>query len=154
MQVSVKRTTLIVRSIEESVRFYRDVLGFSVWYDDNIVLGGTGLPAGKKGDATHLVIMQAQDPVIGMIGLLEFTEPRLPEPERRRSIGIGDVVFVMQTDDVDEVHRRCVAKGVDIYADRHHFSVTGQDGTTLSTTSMTVFDPDGYPMEVNPRHAG
>ena len=76
----VKRTTLIVRSVARSVAFYRDVLGFSVWYDDQIELSGVGLAAGKRGDQTHLVIMKAADPVVGMIGLLEFTAPRLPEP--------------------------------------------------------------------------
>ena len=79
----VKRTTLIVRDLARSVAFYRDVIGLSVWYDDTIELSGVGLAAGKKGDQTHLVIMKSQDPIVGMIGLLEFTTPRLPEPPRR-----------------------------------------------------------------------
>ena len=75
-----ERLPTIVRRIERSVAFYRDVLGLSVWYDDRVTLSGVGLAAGARGDETHLVIMQASDPVVGKIGLLEFTQPRLPEP--------------------------------------------------------------------------
>jgi len=41
----LKRATLIVRDAERSVAFYRDVLGTTVWYDDEIVLSRRGLPA-------------------------------------------------------------------------------------------------------------
>jgi catechol 2,3-dioxygenase-like lactoylglutathione lyase family enzyme len=75
MPTIVKRTTLIVRDLERSLAFYRDVLGFRVWYDDRIVLSGIGLAAGAQGDRTRLVIVRAEDPVVGMIGLLQFTEP-------------------------------------------------------------------------------
>ena len=44
----VKRTTLIVRDAERSLRFYRDVLGLTVWYDDQIELSGVGLAAGLR----------------------------------------------------------------------------------------------------------
>ncbi|MCS6948452.1 MAG: VOC family protein, partial [Steroidobacteraceae bacterium] len=108
MATLVRRTTLIVRSVERSTAFYRDVIGLKVWYDDTIVLSGVGLAAGRAGDRTRLVIMQAEDPLVGMIGLLEFTEPRLPEPPRRARLGIGDIVFVMQTDDVAALYRRAL----------------------------------------------
>ena len=108
----LKRTTLIVRDAERSLAFYRDVLGMTVWYDDEIVLSGHGLAAGGPGDRTRLVILQAEDPVIGMLGLLQFTAPPLDAPAgERQRLAIGDVVFVMQTDDVDAVHRR-LADGV------------------------------------------
>ena len=107
MTTLVKRTTLIVRSLERSVAFYAGVLGLTRYYDDEIVLSGVGLAAGERGDRTRLVILRARDPVVGMIGLLEFTEPRLPEPAAPRTrLGIGDIVFVMQGDDVAGVHQR------------------------------------------------
>ena len=40
MTTLVKRTTLIVRSLERSMAFYGDVLGLSRYYDDEIVLSG------------------------------------------------------------------------------------------------------------------
>ena len=151
----VKRTTLIVRDAARSLEFYRDVLGFSVWYDDEIVLSGRGLAAGRPGDRTRLVIMRAADPVVGMIGLLEFTAPRLPEPAApRRALGIGDVVFVMQTDDLAGVHRRLSEAGAGIHAEPHAFSVRGADGLVVHMQSLSFWDPDGYFFEINERTAG
>jgi len=148
----LKRTTLIVRDCGRSVAFYREVLGFSVWYDDEIVLGGVGLAAGKRGDHTHLVIMKAQDPVVGMIGLLEFTEPALPAPPPRSRLGIGDIVFVMQSDAAAGVHERAVRFGARIHAPPHRYDVRGADGTMLVMTSVSLWDPDDYFIEVNQRH--
>jgi catechol 2,3-dioxygenase-like lactoylglutathione lyase family enzyme len=150
----VKRTTLIVRSIDRSVAFYRDVLGLSVWYDDEIVLSGVGLAAGGRGDRTHLVIMKAADPVVGMIGLLQFTVPPLPAPGGPKlRLGIGDIVFVMQGDDVHGVHQRALQFGVRVHAAPHRFEVRGADGDELSMTSLSLWDPDDYFIEFNQRHA-
>ena len=153
MSTLVKRTTLIVRSMRSSVAFYRDVLGLSVWYDDEVVLSGVGLAAGSRGDHTHLVIMKAQDPVVGMIGLLEFTSPTLAEPPARRErLGIGDIVFVMQGDDALGTHRRAVEFGARIHAPPHEFRVRGADGRELRMTSVSLWDPDDYFIEYNQRH--
>ena len=153
MTTLVKRTTLIVRSLERSVAFYAGVLGLTRYYDDEIVLSGVGLAAGAKGDRTRLVILRAKDPVVGMIGLLEFTEPRLPEPAAPRTrLGIGDIVFVMQGDDVAGVHQRAVAGGARIHAAPHEFSVRGADGRMLRMTSLSLWDPDDYFIEYNQRH--
>lgn len=153
MPTLVKRTTLIVRDLQSSVRFYRDVLGMSVWYDDEVVLSGIGLAAGAKGDRTHLAIMRAQDPVVGMIGLLQFTEPPLPPPAARRErLGIGDIVFVMQGDDAEATHRRAIAFGARIHAAPHEFRVRGADGRELRMTSLSLWDPDDYFIEYNQRH--
>lgn len=148
----VKRTTLIVRSIERSVVFYRDVLGLSVWYDDEVVLSGVGLAAGAKGDRTHLVILRAEDPLIGMIGLLEFTSPRLPGSATRSRLGVGDIVFVMQGRDVEAVHRRAVAFGARIHAAPHHFAARDAAGDLISMTSLSLWDPDDFFIEYNERH--
>ena len=78
----VKRTTLIVRDIEKSRAWYEQVLEMSAYYDDEVVLSGTGMAAGKKGDKTHLVILKCQDPVIGMIGLLQWVDPIWPAPTK------------------------------------------------------------------------
>ena len=148
----VKRTTLVVRDIEKSVTFYRDILGMTVWYDDEVVLSGVGLAAGKAGDRTHLVIMKCEDPVVGMIGLLEFTEPALPAPPVPTAVGIGSIVFVWQSDDVQGVFERLQAADAHIHAEPHSFEITGHDGSHLKMTSISFFDPDGYFIEMNQRH--
>lgn len=153
MSTLVKRTTLIVRDLGSSIAFYRDVLGLPVWYDDEVVLSGVGLAAGQRGDRTRLVIMKCQDPVVGMIGLLEFTEPRLPEPAvRRERLGIGDIVFVIQGDDAHAAWERAVGFGARIHAPPHEFRVRGADGSELRMTSLSLWDPDDYFIEYNQRH--
>lgn len=153
MQNILKRTTLIVRDLARSLAFYRDGLGMTVWYDDEVVLSGRGLAAGQAGDRTRLVILQAQDPVIGMLGLLQWVEPPLPPPAAERTrLSIGDVVFVMQTDDVAEARRRLAALGARIFAEPHPFEVRGADGQVARMTSLSVWDPDGYFIELNQRH--
>ena len=149
----LKRTTLIVRDVARSMAFYRDVLGLTVWYDDEIVLGGITLAAGQRGDRTRLVIMKSEDPFIGMIGLLQFTEPPLPAPDAERTrLGIGDVVFVMQTDDVDEVHGRLLTAGARVHAAPHEFRVRDAGGAEVAMTTLSFWDPDGYFFEINERH--
>jgi catechol 2,3-dioxygenase-like lactoylglutathione lyase family enzyme len=153
MQNIVKRTTLIVRSVERSKAFYAGVLGMSVYYDDEIELGGVGLPATSKGDRTHLVIMKCADPVIGMIGLLEFTDPRKPEPAApKRGLSIGDIVFVMQGDDAQGVYERLQACGARIQSAPHAYEVKGADGRVLKMTMVSFWDPDDYFIEYNQRH--
>lgn len=147
----VKRTTLIVRHIERSIVFYRDVLGMSIWYDDEITLSGVGLAAGGKGDRTRLVIMKGPDPVLGMIGLLEFTAPRLVEPPPRERLGIGDIVFVMQGTDLQGVYERALQHGFRVHAAPHEFTVKGASGQQLHMMSLSLWDPDDYFIEYNQR---
>ncbi len=148
----VKRTTLIVCPIDRSVAFYRDVLRLSVWYDGEVVLSDVGLTAGAKGDRIHLVILKADDPVIGMIGMHEFTDPRLPEPAARSRLGTGDIVFVMQGRNAEAVYRRALAFGARIHTAPHRFEVRGVAGQMISMTSLSLWDPDDFFIEYNERH--
>lgn len=149
----VKRTTLIVRDVLRSRDFYSYVFGMTVWYDDLITLSGVGLAAGKRGDQTRLIIMQSSDPVLGMIGLLEFTQPRLPEPPRRERLGVGDIVFVMQGEDIEGVYRRALERGARIHAAPHRFEVRGAQGVPLTMSSLSLWDPDDYFIEYNQRQS-
>ena len=101
----VKRTTLIVRDIKKSRAWYEQVLEMSAYYDDEVVLSGTGMAAGKKGDKTHLVILKCKDPVIGMIGLLQWIDPGWPAPEKIPSaVEYGMPTFVVDSDDCVALH--------------------------------------------------
>ena len=150
MSTVVKRTTLVVRSVEHSMAFYRDVLGFTAVFDQEITMAGAGYPAAKAGDRVRLVMMQGKDPAGSMIGLLEHLDPTLPEPDER-AVGIGDSVIVVHTDDLDRVHRECEASGARIFSLPHAFTITGADGKPAQMRSMTIFDPDGFILEVNQR---
>ena len=73
--LDLRRTTLVVRDMEASLKFYRDALGLKVTYD-NIIR----TPRTAKGDAAaerslHLVFLRANDDYIGQIGLMQYTKP-------------------------------------------------------------------------------
>ena len=150
MSTVVKRTTLVVSNMERSIAFYCDVLGFKAIFDEQITMTGSGYPACNSGDRIRLAMMQGNDPAGSMIGLLEHLDPRLPEPAKR-AVGIGDMVVVMQTDDLDRAHRECESSGGRIYSQPHPFSISGPDGKPVQMQSMTVFDPDGFILEINQR---
>lgn len=150
MKNIVKRTTLIVRDIDTSVRWYREVMGMTVWMDTEVELSGTGLAAGKAGDRTRLVIMRCEDPVIGMIGLLQWLDPPLPAPDEiPTSVGYGNPTFVVAAEDAAASFEAAKRLGTHVHAEPHEWSIRGQDGQMKHFLSVSLFDPDGYFFECN-----
>jgi len=146
----VKRTTLIVRDIERSVEWYKAVLGMQVWMDTDVELSGVGMAAGNPGDKTHLVILQCEDPVIGMIGLLQWVDPPLPAPaEIPTTVSYGNPTFVVESDDAEASYKAAMSLGTHVHADPHEWSIQGQDGRMKHFLSVSLFDPDGYFYECN-----
>ena len=145
----VKRTTLIVRDMAASRRFYEYVLGMSVWLDTEFVLSGHGLAAGKAGDRTHLLIMQAQDARIGMIGLLQWLDPPRPAPAPPTEVTYGMPIFVVETDDAAGLVRRAEEIGVRVHSRPRAWSTRGARGETRHLLGVSVFDPDGHFFECN-----
>jgi catechol 2,3-dioxygenase-like lactoylglutathione lyase family enzyme len=145
----IKRTTIVVRDIDRSREFYRDVLGFTVWYDREFTFSGNGFPNTRAGDRSHLVIMQARDPEIGKIGLLQYTHPPLPPQPLPAMIGLGGVIFVGEVASVDELYAALTAKSVPVQAPPHLFEVVGADGALKRLWRCCFFDPDGVFFELS-----
>lgn len=145
----VKRTTLIVRDMAASVRWYEHVLGMSIWLDTEYVLSGEGIAAGSPGDRTHLVIMKAEHDKIGMIGLLQWLDPPLPAPEIDYSVGFGTPVFVVETEDAGGLARRAEELGTRIKTRERNFTVTGAGGQIRHLKGTVLYDPDGHIFECN-----
>lgn len=146
----IKRTTLIVRDIEASRQWYEQVLGMSVYYDDEVVLSGVGFAAGQAGDRTHLLIMQAADPEIGMIGLLQWIDPPMAAPaEIPTSVTFGNPTFVVRSDDSRGAWEAAKALGTHVHAEPHEWSIKGADGLMKHFIGVSLFDPDGYFYELN-----
>lgn len=146
----IKRTTLIVRDMTTALRWYTEVLGLTVYYDDEVTLSGEGFAAGNAGDRTRLVILQAEDPEIGMIGLLQWLEPPLPAPpEIPTRVGYGNPTFVVRSDNVQEAWERAVKLGTHVHAGPHEWSIRGANGMVKHFASASLFDPDGHFFELN-----
>lgn len=152
MDAIVRRTTLVVRDIERSVAFYRDALGLKVYYDSELELSGHVMPIASAGAKCHLVIMQAKDPWIGMIGLMQVTAPPEPDPgPYRQRLTIGDIAFVMASDDARATFERVRASGVQLIAEPEESTVPKPGGGEIRMITSSFFDPDGYFIEVNQR---
>ncbi len=150
MASTVKRTTLIVRDIKKSQQWYEDVLGMTVWMDTDFTLSGEGLAAGKAGDVTHLTIMQANDPVIGMIGLLQWVDPPMEAPaEIPTSVTYGNPTFVVEAEDAVASFEAAKNLGTHVHSEPHEWSTRGADGRMKHFLSVSLFDPDGYFFEMN-----
>lgn len=147
----VKRTTLIVRDAEKAARWYEGVLGMSRWMDVPFTLSGTQLATGKKGDQTRLVIMKAEHDTIGMIGLLEWTDPkRLDIPDKLPTeILFGTPIFVVAAEDTQATVERARAAGSRIHSEPLAWTVTDADGEQKDMIGASFWDLDGNFFEVN-----
>lgn len=150
----LKRTTILVNDCARSIAFYRDVLGMTEYYNQTMSVGGRIIPAGEPGAEVHLGIMEGNRPDIAKLGILEWTAPRLPENPgfaTRPRLGVGDVVFVCETPDMDPLIKRLEASSeCRMHCPPHDWSVPTPDGKgQIEMTTLSFFDPDGFFYEVN-----
>ncbi|WP_228242425.1 VOC family protein [Porphyrobacter sp. GA68] len=152
LPTDVRRATIIVRDMERSLSLYRDVIGLQVNYDTMVETSGVALPAGEPGAKARLVLLNANDPFVGWVGLMQWTDPPLPDPgPYPRQMGPGDVVLVLNTDDVPgrcEKARR--VPGVIFTAEPRLQTYPGRNnGPDIRVIGCNFFDPDGILVELN-----
>ncbi|MCK6371368.1 MAG: VOC family protein [Gammaproteobacteria bacterium] len=149
--IDLRRTTLIVRDMDTSLRFYRDTLGLRVAYDQVIRTPRDAPDDESAQRSLRLVFLQANDDFIGMIGLIQYYKPfktpaRAPEP-----FSIGSMVFVFNTSDVErrfEAARRL--PGVRVVDEPTKTTYPGYGGEgVIPVIVSTLTDPDGYTVELN-----
>ena len=148
-----KRTTFIVANAEASADFYRKVFGWSVWYD-NIVRADHRFPPSGAADMAevHLIILEARDPKVGKLGLLQYLDPPFDEGavQGRTKVRMGEPILVVQTDDVDGVHERAIAAGASVITRPVDWQVPSRDGkSVIKLRTISMFDPNGIYMEVS-----
>lgn len=154
MADTLKRTTLMVRNVETAAAWYEDVFGMTRIMDTPFTLSGTQLPAGAKGDRTRLVILKCADDAVGMIGLLEWLDPKMNAPDGLPThISFGAPIFVVGAEDCRATVERARAAGSRIHCQPHEWSTTGFDGKEQAMVGASFFDRDGYFFEVNQRIA-
>jgi catechol 2,3-dioxygenase-like lactoylglutathione lyase family enzyme len=152
----IKRTTLIVRDIQASVEFYTQIMGLKVWYDQEMEVGGQVLPAGEPGARVRVAILQGNDPEVGMLGVMQYLDPRIADPGPYAThIGTGTAMLVAGAEDVNVIAARMRDAGDrfghTVHCPPQHDEVPGADGQTIVLTTMSFFDPDGYFYELNTR---
>jgi pimeloyl-ACP methyl ester carboxylesterase/catechol 2,3-dioxygenase-like lactoylglutathione lyase family enzyme len=149
---TVRRATLIVHDMDAAIRFYRDVLGFEVWLQNSGTVGPNSLPSeAPAGSVSRFTIMKGRHPWVGMIGLLQYGDAR-PRPAAPEKLQPGDVVLMIETEDLDGAWQRMQAAGTPILRPPQTTEVTGAGGSRWTASFVFAFDPDGHLIELNQRH--
>ncbi len=152
VDIDLRRTTLIVEDIETSLAFYRDALGMPVIYDNMIRTPRSAKTDEEAELSRRLVFVRANDDYIGIIGLLEYTQPRRPvraaEPAPFSS---GSAVLLFNTSDLDA--RFAAARrvtGVEVLSEPEDVTYPSYDGSSvIHVRTSTLRDPDGFLVELN-----
>ena len=149
----LKRTTFVVADAERSAKFYAEVFGWTVWYDNKLQADARFPPSGAPDNAeVRLIILQAEDPKIGKLGLLEYLVPPFDTdaPENRTKVRFGEPILVIETDDVDGVYQRAQAAGANVITSPVDWTVPAPDGvSSIHLRSVSLYDPNGIYMEVS-----
>jgi len=147
----LRRVSLIVDDIDESLKLYRDVLEFEVNYDATVTMSGVALPAGEPGAQARLVLISSNDSWVGWIGLLQWIDPPLERNFAPDRMGIGDAILVFNTEKVDE-HCEAAARlpGIKVTTEASNTTYPARgDGDPIVVRTCYLFDRDGYFMELN-----
>ena len=151
--VVIRRTTMMVNEIESALTIYRDILGMQVHYDEEIIVSGQGLPAGEPDSKTRLVLLKCKDEFIGMLGILQYIDPPLPEAPPRPNpnrVQVGESVYVLHHDDVEAVYPQLKeVPGIEMVSDPHISEYPKPDGGVFRVLGSSFFDPNGYFVELN-----
>lgn len=148
-----KRTTFLVRDAEVSAAFYRDVFGWTIWYDNSLACDARFPPSGASdGAEVRLIILEAQDPKLGKLGLLEYKDAPFDTGAltQRTKVRNGEAVLVIESKDIEGVYDRAVAAGGTVITkpvDWYVPAPNGHDKIHLRTVSM--FDPNGIYLEIS-----
>jgi len=151
--IVVRRTTLLVHDAEVSVAFYRDILGFEVWYESDGTITGTGLPVvdAEVGEPTRFVIMKGNDPYMGMVGLLQYgnrkSHDRLTETPEMRA---GDFILMIEMAGIDAIIDKLKKQNHPIYKMPETSRIKSVDDE-WDAKVMYVLDPDGHMIELTER---
>lgn len=150
----IRRTTNIVRDMDQAIALYRDALGLEIYQDGEMNLGGgMEIPAGEPGGRMRLTVFKGDHAYIGMIGALQFLDPPLPEPDWDTwSMGIGRVVNVGGHPDVKGLYPAIERCGVQVTCPPFTRSVPASGGKReIPMTTVGFFDADGLLWEINQR---
>ena len=150
--IDFRRTTLVVRDIDVSLRFYRDALGLQVIYDQMIRNPRDAATDEQADRARRLVFLRANDDYIGVLGLLQYTKPvSLPAHQGDTPFSTGSSVLLFNTNDLEntfEKARRVLGVRV-LYEPTRTEYPSYDGGGTIPVIVSSLTDPDGFVLELN-----
>ena len=150
--LDLRRTTLVVRDIEKSLALYRDALGMTVEYYQELTSPGLSMRYGADGEnRSRLVLLKANDSFIGMLGLWQFldqTDQDLAEPDPA-DFTPGEIVLLFNSNTLDVTFpAAAAAPGVTIIGEPKERRYPSPAGDIVVMVSMLT-DNDGDTLELN-----
>jgi len=152
LPIDLRRTTLIVRNIDASLKFYRDALGMQVIYDNAIRTPRTAASDAEADRASRLVFLRANDDFVGIIGLLQYTKPVRPAHNQGdEPFSTGSIVLLFNANDLDATFAKAKSvQGVRVLSKPVRREYPSYDGTgTIAVMVSVLTDPDGFVIELN-----
>ena len=151
--LTMRRTTLIVRDIEASLKLYRDGLGMEVIYDEEI---NRPHSSEDREQRLRLIFLKASHDYVGVIGLIDYEygypdHPAHTKPVRREGFTPGNAVLLFNTDSLEDKWPVIEnAPGVEIISKPKLTEYPGYGGVGKIRVMVSKFyDADGYILEVN-----
>lgn len=136
------RSALFVSNLQQSTRFYRDLLGLDeIWYEGELSEGNAHQLLGMPATAlTRAKILKAKGPAWGMVGLFEVSDPQPQALEVDQStINIGETCLVFYHSNLDQVMSALLKNNHNILCEPLLLEVDGK----ARQREMTFRDPDG-----------
>ena len=150
----VKRVTLWVRDIDESLALYRDLLGLSVLEDKLLDEAAVRALLGVEGGRLRIVHLGAGEVPHGWIGLYALTDarpapPSLPAPGRAQ-FSYGQAVVVFETRRIEELRAMLVSRRYRLLGPAiDYFKHKGSPQSPAGRYREVVFfDPDDIPVSL------
>jgi catechol 2,3-dioxygenase-like lactoylglutathione lyase family enzyme len=152
--IDIRRTTIIVADIDQSLKLYRDALGMKVNYDSTMTVSGPAFANGQPGRPIRLVLLNANDNWIGWIGLLQYTDPPLPARPGPppTSLGVGSHVIVTAVANAETAcTAAAAAPGVRVVAPLSisEYPSRTPGGPPIRVRGCQLWDADGAYLELN-----
>ena len=149
MTAPSKRTTIIVRDLDRSVAFYRDLLGMDVFYEGHIGNPGASELMGMDISGLNMVVLIVEGADTGMIGLMELLDvnPPLEETAWSATVKMGETILVIPTDNMKALHERMVEQGYTVATPPTKMEVPNRP----EIHEMMARDPDGVIVNLTQR---
>lgn len=118
-----QRANFVVRNLEESLKFYKDVLGFEVAFTKDSAVDSYSYPVFEipRDRAMRFAVLSTESQ-LRVMALTEVAGELPPVPHPRRS------AIVLEIPDIDGVVAGANALGLQVYDEEHLVTQDGREG--------------------------
>jgi catechol 2,3-dioxygenase-like lactoylglutathione lyase family enzyme len=147
---ATKRTTILVRDMTKSLQFYRDILGWGVFYEGDVDGDGVAQLMGMPSTGVKMVVLNAHGSQFGNVGLMEVKNaaPPMENPPQPGRIRYGEAALVIGTQNILDLHEKIAKAGFTVINPPAKISVPGRP---MAVLEMFVRDPDGVLVNLTQR---